>query len=106
MGYLESTFMISEIKKIIAIRVLTAIIMFCFIMWGYWWMTWCAIIAFLFYFPLYYEIILWGVIYDALYGMALPEFWNIRYIFTISSVILFMFAYFLRKKLIIYDDRV
>jgi len=91
-------------KKII-IRVLCAILMFCFIMWGYWWLTWCLAIALLFYFPIYYEIILWGIIYDAMYGTAIPEFWNIRYIFTISSIILFLIALFLRKRLVIYEDK-
>ena len=91
-------------KKII-IRVLCAILMFCFIMWGYWWLTWCIAIALLFYFPVYYEIILWGIIYDAMYGTALPEFWNIRYIFTIASIVLFLIALFLRKRLVIYEDK-
>ena len=79
--------------------------MFCFIMWGYWWLTWCAAIILLFYFPIYYEIILWGVMYDALYGTALPEFWNIRYIFTIAGITLFLISFFLRKRLIVYDDK-
>ena len=84
---------------------LCAILMFCFIMWGYWWLTWCIAIALLFYFPVYYEIILWGIIYDAMYGTALPEFWNIRYIFTIASIVLFLIALFLRKRLVIYEDK-
>ena len=79
--------------------------MFCCIMWGYWWLTWCAAIVLLFYFPIYYEIILWGVMYDALYGMALPEFWNVRYIFTIASIALFLISFFLRKRLTVYDDK-
>jgi hypothetical protein len=90
----------------ILIRVVTAILMFCFIMWGYWWLTWCFAIGLLFYFPKYYEIIVWGIIYDALYGMSLPEYWNIRYIFTISSIALFVIAFFLRKRLIVYDDKI
>jgi hypothetical protein len=92
-------------KKVIIIRIVTAILMFCCIMWGYWWLTWCLAIALLFYFPSYYEIILWGVIYDALYASALPEFWDIRYIFTISSIILFCISYVLKKKLIAYDHK-
>lgn len=94
----------SRNKKTI-IRILTAIGMFCCIMWGYWWLTWCLAIVLLFYFPSYYEIILWGVIYDALYGIISPEFSNIKYIFTISSIILFAIAFLLRKKLIIYNDK-
>ncbi len=92
-------------NKKIFIRVATAILMFCFIMWGYWWMTWCMAIALLFCFSDYYEIIAWGIIYDALYGMSLLEFWNIRYIFTISGIILFVIAFFLKKKLIVYYDK-
>ncbi len=79
--------------------------MFGLIVYGYWWLTWIVAIALLFYFPIYYEIILWGVIYDALYGIALPEFWNIRFIFTIFSIILFILSIVLRKRLIIYDDK-
>ncbi|MDO8430647.1 MAG: hypothetical protein Q7S72_01485 [Candidatus Taylorbacteria bacterium] len=95
--------MINKSKRDIIIRIATAILMFCFIMWGYWWMTWCLAIALLFYFPVYYEIILWGIIYDALYGTSLPEFWNIRYIFTILSIAFFILAFTLRKRLIVYD---
>ncbi len=91
--------------KRILIRVGAGILMFCCIMWGYWWLTWCAAIALLFYFPVYYEIILWGVMYDALYGMALPEFWNVRYIFSIASIALFLLSFFLRKRLTVYDDK-
>lgn len=94
-----------ELSKIILLRVVTALIMFCFIMWGYWWFTWCFAIALLFYFRNYYEIILWGIIYDAIYSMSLPEYGNIRYIFTISSIILFILAFIFRKSLIVYDDK-
>ena len=80
--------------------------MFCCIMWGYWWLTWCLAIGLLFYYPNYFEIIFLGIFYDSLYGIAIPEFWNIKYIFTISSIILFILAFFLKKKLIIYDDEI
>lgn len=71
--------------------------------WGHWWLTWILVIALLFYFPFYFEIIAWGVIYDSLYGIALPEFWNINYIFSISSIILFMISLLLKKRLTIYE---
>lgn len=90
-------------KKIIIIRILAGVLMFCSIMWGYWWLTWCLAIALLFYFPFYYEIIIWGIIYDALYGIALPEFWNIRYIFTMAGIVLFLLSLVLKKRLIAYE---
>ncbi len=88
------------------IRIVVGIIMFCCVMWGYWWLTWCLAIGLLFYYPNYFEIIFLGIFYDALYGVAIPEFWNIEYIFTISSIILFILAFFLKKRLIIYDDQI
>ncbi len=85
-------------------RIFTAILMIVSIVYGYWWLTWILAISFLLYFPSYYEIIVWGVVYDALYGLNVPELYNIRYIFSISSIILFVIAYFLRKYLIAYDE--
>jgi hypothetical protein len=85
------------------IRIFLAILVFFCILWGYWWLTWSLIIVFLFYFNLYYEIILWGIMYDAIYGLKLPVFWDIQYVFTISSIILFLIAFYLRKRLIAYD---
>jgi hypothetical protein len=75
------------------------------IMWGYWWITWSAAIIFLFIFPSYYEIIVWGVMYDALYGLPIAQFAGFRYVFTAASVILFTTAFFLRKLLLTYEDR-
>jgi hypothetical protein len=93
-------------NKLILIRIATALMMFCFIMWGYWWFTWCLAIGLLFYFRNYYEIIIWGIIYDAIYGISLPEYGDIRYIFTISSIILYVLAIIFRKSLTVYDDKI
>lgn len=84
-------------------RILLAVTIFFCILWGYWWLSWSLIIVLVFYFRSYYEIILWGVMYDALYGLKLNVFWNIQYIFTISSIIILLIAFYLRKRLIAYD---
>lgn len=89
----------------ITIRILMAIVMLISVAFGYWWLTWGMAIALLFYFPIYYEIIIFGIMYDALYGLPISEFWNIRYIFTISSIILFTISFYLRKILIVYNDK-
>ena len=65
---------------------------------------WCLAIALLFYFPYYFEIVALGIVYDALYGIAVPEFWDIPYIFTISSVVLFLISLIIKKRLIIYES--
>jgi hypothetical protein len=58
---------------------------------------------FLFYFREYYEIIAWGIIYDSLYGVGIPEFGNIKYVFTIFSILIFIFSIFIKKRLIAYE---
>lgn len=85
------------------IRIISGILIIGSIIWGYWWLTWILAIIFLFYFPLYFEIIIWGIIYDSLYGISLPNFWNINYIFTIVSIVLFLFSLILKKRLILYE---
>ena len=93
-----------SMKKQTLIRIIMGILIFCSIIWGYWYLTWALAIIFLFIFPMYFEIIAWGIIYDSLYGIKLPEFWNIDYIFTIVSIVLFLISFIIKKKLIIYES--
>lgn len=78
--------------------------MIALIIWGYWWLTWACAILLLFVFPAYYEIILWGVIYDALYGLPIAQFADFRYMFSLASLILFVIAFYIRKLLLTYED--
>lgn len=94
-----------ESSKNTLIRIVSVIIVFGLIIWAYWWFVWVFIIALLFYFKNYYEIILWGILYDALYSVSLAEYGNFRYIFTISSIILYVIGLIFRKRLIVYDDK-
>lgn len=84
-------------------RILFFIIMLFSLVFAYWWITWCLAIILLFYFPVYFEIIALGIVYDALYGLTLPEFWNIKYIFTLASIVLFLISLIIKKRLIIYE---
>ncbi len=86
------------------IRIILGLLIFISILFGYWWLTWIMAILFLFYFPVYYEIIVWGIIYDSLYGLQIPEFWNIKYIFTIFSILIFIFSLFIKRLLIVYES--
>lgn len=84
------------------LRLLAGIVLAASLIWGFWWLTWTLAIIFLFLFSSYYEIIGAGIIYDALYGLPIPQFYNFPYIFTVASIALFLIAYALRKKLLAY----
>lgn len=71
-----------------------------------WWFVWVSAIILLFIFSDYYEIIAWGVLYDALYGIALPQFYNSPYIFSGVGCILFLIAYYLRRQLLVYGTHI
>lgn len=87
-------------------RIISACIILASVVWGYWWFTWALIIIALFIFPLYYEIILWGVMYDALYGLPISQFYHFRYIFTVASFLFFLIALYLKKYLLAYEDTI
>src|ERR1044072_4005237 len=101
MGFGKSKLMSN--KNLRFFRIISAILTLACLVWGYWWMTWALAIIFLFLFPLYYEIIAWGVIYDAVYGLPLPQFYNFPYTFTLASFILFILAFVLKKYLTAYE---
>lgn len=88
------------------LRILAAFIMIGSIIWGYWWLTAALAIVFLFVFPSYYEILFWGVAYDALYGSALPQFWNFGYVWSAAAILLFLLSLYLRKLLLAYEPTI
>ncbi len=97
--------MIRELNNNIIIRIISALIVVGLMILGYWWLMWIVALVFLFFFKNYYEIILWGIAYDAIYSIQLAEYGNFRYIFTVSSIILYVIGLIFRKRLIVYDDK-
>jgi len=87
------------------VRIVSAVIVIASILWGWWWLTWVLAIILLFVFPSYYEIIFFGVMYDALYGLPLAQFSYFPYVFTVSSVVLFFVSSGLRKSLLAYENK-
>lgn len=67
-----------------------------------WWITVIVAIAFLFFFNAY-EVLLWGLLGDFLYSTQIPDFFNIEFLFTIIFFLFFVGAFFLKKRLIIYN---
>lgn len=67
-----------------------------------WWFTVIVAIGFLFMFNAY-EILFWGLFGDFLYSAQVVNFFNTEFIFTIIFLLLFIGAYFLKKRLIIYN---
>ena len=93
-------------KKNPLFRLITGLIILACIIWGYWWVAWILAIAALFFFPIYFEILVAGILYDALYGIALPELFHMRCMFTLIAFILFFASLFLKKRLIAYDQQI
>ncbi len=87
-------------------RVLLGIGMLASIVGAWWWFTLILTIVFLFLFPVYYEILLWGIIYDALYGLPLARFGGFPYVFTVGAFVLFLATCMIRKILIIHEPTI
>jgi hypothetical protein len=65
-----------------------------------WWISLIAVLAAVFYFDSYYEIILIGFMYDVLYHSANTMFG--LYGFTLISCVLFVLVKQIKKRLILY----
>lgn len=80
-------------KAIILVRILCAILSIAAILWGSWiWIAVIAIVGLFFIYP-YYEIILWGVVVDALYGTS-----SLSIGYTLAAFILFAIAGTIRRR--------
>ena len=75
------------------IRAISAIVMILLIALAPWWVAGIAALAALIYFHSYIEIILWGIMIDALYGP--PN----SFIYTLAAVVLFLIAYFVKRHM-------
>ncbi len=85
------------------VRALAFVIVLAVLIGGYWWLTIMLAIAFLFIIPTYYEILFFGSMYDALYGLSLAQFGGFSYIFTIAAFVLFLMTLFVKKILSAYE---
>ena len=74
-------------------RISAAIVMLFAIAWFSWWIIIIVAIVFLFYFKNYYEIIIWGIVFDTLYG-------QMQHNALIVSVALLFITVFLKKRLL------
>ena len=85
-------------------RVGAAFIMIVLLAWGYWWLTLIAAVIFLFVYDSYYEIVLVGICFDALY--ASPQQGALDYhthLATIAAIVLLFASIFLKKRLAFYS---
>jgi len=49
-----------------------------------------------------WEVLLWGVVFDMLYGSPVPFYGDLTFIFTIVFMTLFVFVGVLKRRLIFY----
>lgn len=75
---------------------MTDLILFAFIINGWWFIALPILVTGLWFFRNYFELILFGIIYDALFGMNNGKsIWG--YLGTISSVFIYFIIYILKK---------
>lgn len=84
------------------LRIIINALLFSSILFFPWWITLFIAVAFLFMFEAY-EVLLWGLFGDLLYGAPVAGFLNIEFLFTLLFILLFIGVYFLKKKLILYN---
>ena len=64
-----------------------------------WWFTALCMIVAVFYFPSYYEVLFFGLIYDLLFSIPVPYFFSVQFMATIFSGCLLLSAFFLKERL-------
>lgn len=84
------------------LRIAFNVLMFASVLFLPWWVTVIVAVVFLFKFTAY-EIMLWGVFADVLYSASVPSFYNIEFLFTIGAIVIFVLAYFIKRRLMFYD---
>ena len=90
----------NNFPSIILKRLASDILMLLLIAWAPWWIIIIAAVAFLFVYNSYYEIVLWGLCLDEIYGTSHHIPYSL--IATVVACLLFIAVYFLKKRLMIY----
>ncbi len=85
-------------------RLLVVLIMGAVIAWGYWWLILGIGLIFLFVFDPYYEVIIWGACFDALYASPQQNTSLVEaHIGLIFAIILLLGTIFIKKRLAFYS---
>ena len=86
-------------------RILANILIFILIGLGHWLLACLVILALLFIYVRYYEIILWGIIIDMLYYPApiSATFFGLIHLATIGSIVILFITIFFKKRLTFYS---
>lgn len=80
-------------KAAILLRILCAVLSGAAILWGSWiWIGIIAIVGLFFIYP-YYEIMLWGMVVDTLYGTS-----SLSIGYTLAAFVLFVIASIIRRR--------
>ena len=72
----------------LSLRILFNIIMFSSVLFFPWWFTFVIAVFFLFFFDAY-EVLFWGFLGDVLYGNPVPLYFNVPFLLTLVSLLLF-----------------
>jgi hypothetical protein len=86
-------------NKKYTIRVIAAIALCVCILFLPWWFVVIALIAAALYFETYFEIILFGVVIDSLYGVGVYSLFHIPITYTVFGIVVFLLSLPLRKRI-------
>ena len=84
------------------LRVILNIALFVSVLFLPWWLSIVFMVILLVFYTAY-EIVFWGLAIDMLYSAPVPLFANFVLIFTVFSLLLFVSAEILKRRLIFYS---
>ena len=83
-------------------RIIADIVLFMGMVIFPWWLSIIMAVLFSLIFKSYFEVMIWGIASDILYGASLKILFNQSFFYTALSVIIFSLTYFARKRLSFY----
>lgn len=84
------------------LRILLNLFLCVSVLYFSWWFSLLFVLALVFLFEAW-EVPLWGVVFDGLYSIAVPFFFNFVFIFTLGFTLIFLLALFVKRRIIFYD---
>ena len=84
------------------LRIFLNVCVFLSILWFPWWVT-IGFLLLLLGVSRAYEVLLWGVLLDVLYGAPLPDFFGVPLFFTLLCTLIVVVVEFIKPTLVFYE---
>ena len=84
-------------------RLIANVILFASLLFLPWWITIVIALIAVFVYNVFYELILWGVVGDLLYGAGVASFYALTSFLSTGALVLFLTAQYLKEKIRFYN---